>query len=240
MSLDRLKCPPSQSIDKLNIIKAVPAKLDNGIPIFTINAGTQEVTRVEFCFYGGIYQQKKPLISNATSHLLKEGTATKTGKELFEYLDYHGAFLETLSDNRTSRVVIYTLNKHLSKLLPLLKEILETSLFPENELKTYLTNLQQNHLVNMEKVSFLAKEKFLNVLFGDNHPFGNIVTPETFDRVSREDVMDFFKEFYASNNCFIVCSGVINNETYELVNKTFGSNFLNESTPHLFLKPMQN
>lgn len=53
----------------------------------------------------------------------------------------------------------------------MLAEIITESNIPDKELEIYLTNKRQEYLVNLEKTSYLAKQKFSALIFGEDHPY---------------------------------------------------------------------
>ena len=59
--MNRTIQPPIQEINKLKITLPQHTVLTNGIPLHIINAGTQEVVRLDFLFKGGSWHQQKPL-----------------------------------------------------------------------------------------------------------------------------------------------------------------------------------
>ena len=53
--------------------------------------------------------------------MLKEGTRSFSAAEIHETTDYYGAHLEASSDKDMAYVALYSLNKHLNHLLPVLE-----------------------------------------------------------------------------------------------------------------------
>ena len=51
--LDRTKAPKTHQINSLELPKPDIFYLDNGIPVYVTNLGTQEVVRMEMVFYAG-------------------------------------------------------------------------------------------------------------------------------------------------------------------------------------------
>ena len=72
--LDRKTAPAIHAIERIQLIQANESQLDNGISVGLINAGTQELVRVELLFPGGIWFQQKPLQASLTNAMLEEGT----------------------------------------------------------------------------------------------------------------------------------------------------------------------
>jgi hypothetical protein len=61
MTIDRKISPAFKTVEKIEMIRATENRLRNNIPVYSINAGTQELIKVEFLFSAGMYQQQMPL-----------------------------------------------------------------------------------------------------------------------------------------------------------------------------------
>src|SRR5688572_25193926 len=92
--LNRKTAPPVSKVEKLELIKASQQDLDNGIPVYSINAGTQEVTKIEFIFPAGLWYQQMPLVASVTNSMLNEGTTSLSAAEIARKIDMYGAFLQ--------------------------------------------------------------------------------------------------------------------------------------------------
>jgi zinc protease len=73
--LQRHIAPKTSEITKFEIIKAQTHELSNGIKLFSIDAGTEEVIRIEWLIRAGASYQEKILTASTLSKILKEGTA---------------------------------------------------------------------------------------------------------------------------------------------------------------------
>ena len=51
--------------------------LDNGVPVYSIDAGAQEVLLIEWVFYAGNWYEDKNIIAATTNFMLKNGTKQK-------------------------------------------------------------------------------------------------------------------------------------------------------------------
>ena len=127
--------------------------MTNGIPVYTINAGFQDLVRIEWLFRLRSFDPQRPLLQNAANRLLQEGTSKKSAQEIADQIDYFGAFLETEEGPDTVSIVLYTLNKHLPKMLPIVRELFADAVYPEHELGIYKQNQVQRLTVENEKFS---------------------------------------------------------------------------------------
>ena len=63
-------------------------KLDNGVPVYSINAGAQDVVVVELVFYAGNWYEEKNIVAATTNFMLKNGTKNKTAFAINEHFDF--------------------------------------------------------------------------------------------------------------------------------------------------------
>ncbi|MCC7232845.1 MAG: insulinase family protein [Bacteroidia bacterium] len=196
--------------------------LDNGIPVYYINAGFQNLVKVELIFPNLRFGKDFPLVGPAANRLMSDGTSKHNSRELAEAIDYYGAFLETEEGPDYCSLQLYTLTKHLNETLPYLREILTDPVYPENELDVYRQNHKQKLIIENNKVGSLCRRKFANMIFGNDHPYGFFVYPEDYDRLERGGLVSHHREKYTSGHCTIVVSGRISAEALRNLNAQLG------------------
>jgi predicted Zn-dependent peptidase len=133
MILDRTIAPPSRKVEHVNIPTAKITILDNNIPLYTIRAGEQPVMRLELIFDAGSKFDDVGGESLFVSKMLTEGTKTHKSAEISEFFDQFGAFTEINQSFERLAITVHGLTKHLTKLLPMLKEMILESIFAEEE-----------------------------------------------------------------------------------------------------------
>jgi predicted Zn-dependent peptidase len=223
-TINRKKSPAFKTIEKIAMIKASEQHLRNKIPVYSINAGTQELIKIEFLFSAGMYQQEVPLQATTVNAMLEEGTSKLNASQIADSIDYYGAFLETGVSQDHASIVLYTLNKHLKSTLPIVEQIIKDSVFPQQELDTHIRNKKQTFLVNNQKVGNVARKHFTELLFGEYHPYGINVKETDFDFVKRTHLNDFYSRFYRANNCKIILAGKVDDGVLNLLDDYFGGN----------------
>jgi zinc protease len=223
--LDRTKAPDFIRIQNIKLQQPAAHQFSNQSALYSINAGTQDIIRIEFVFNAGSRYQDLPLQAYSTTNLLNEGTKNYNSSRFNEIIDYYGAFLQTDSDKDFSSVSLYTLNKHLQELLPLMKEMLTDAVFPQNELNIFLRNEKQKYLVESQKVNILARRHFLNILFGDDNFYGYFLKIEDYDKLEREHVEGFYKKMYQPGRCIIIASGKVEDKQVDLISDYFGKDW---------------
>ena len=223
--MDRTIQPEIQTLKNFRILPPVRMTLPNGIPLTVINAGEQEVVRIDVLFAGGRWQQSQKLQALFTNRMLREGTKKYTAATIAEKLDYYGSWLELSSSSEYAYITVYSLNKYLAKTLEVVESMIKEPLFPEKELHTILdTNIQQ-YQVNTSKVDFLAHRSLLQSLYGEQHPCGKIVVEEDYHAITPEVLCEFYERYYHSGNCSIFLSGKVTEDIISRVTDTFGTSF---------------
>ena len=223
--MDRTIQPEIQTLKNFRILPPVRMTLPNGIPLTVINAGEQEVVRIDVLFAGGRWQQSQKLQALFANRMLREGTKKYTAATIAEKLDYYGSWLELSSSSEYAYITVYSLNKYLAKTLEVVESMIKEPLFPEKELHTILdTNIQQ-YQVNTSKVDFLAHRSLLQSLYGEQHPCGKIVVEEDYHAITPEVLREFYERYYHSGNCSIFLSGKVTEDIISRVTDTFGTSF---------------
>lgn len=249
MTLDRKKAPSFNQVNNILFLDAVSTKLDNGIELNYITGGSQEILKIDFIFNAGNWFQNKPLIASSTSQLIKEGTKNYSAFEISEGIDKYGAFFDVENTYDTATLTLYTLSKHLNKVLPYVKEVILLPQFSEREFEIYKNNAIERFKVNQEKVSFVARQDFMPMVFGDKNPYGSSVKLEDYNSLLLNDVKDFYALNYNLNNCRVLVSGKVEKGTIDSINNFFGEeklekynsvkkdfSFISEDNSQLFIE----
>ena len=226
--LDRNQPPVSQDITGIDLVAPQRLTFKNGLRVFVFNAAEQDVIRMEWMFDHVFTQTENTVLHQATCEMLLEGTARYTSQQIAEQIDFHGAFLVPQVNSDRSALSLFTLNKHLNKLLPLVKDILTGAAFPDKELVTYRRNNKQRLQVSLEKNSFIARRVANEAIFGENR-YGICAKISDYDDLNADNMRSLFSQQYHPSNCTLVLSGSVTAETIALVSRLFGDEW--EATP---------
>jgi zinc protease len=225
LTIDRKIAPPI--IDAVNFhLELKPYEkftLDNGVPVYAINAGAEEVMSVEIIFFAGNSFEEKNIVAAATNFLLKNGTSKKKAFQINEHFEYYGSFLNRACYNETSTLTLHCLNKHIGELLPVVEELITDSIFPEEELAIFKQNQKQRLSVSLKKSEFVASRLIDSYIYGEKHPYGKYSSHAEYDALNREELIAFYNKYYKHGNCVIFTAGKLPAGLFELLNKHFGN-----------------
>lgn len=198
------------------------ATLNNGANIYAVNAGAEDVMLVEWVYYAGNCYEQRNLIAATSNFLIKNGTTSKNAFQLNEHFEYYGSYLNRNCYNETATITLHCLSKHLEELLPVVREMIMESVFPEEELAIYKQNMQQRLRVNLRKSDFVAGRLIDTYLYGEDHPYGRYTKFEDFDALSRDELVAFYKDYYQNGKFLIFTAGKLPANIMPLLDRYFG------------------
>lgn len=204
--------------------------LDNGIPLYALNLGAQEVVQIEWIFEAGIWQESKTGVAQTTAALLKNGTASRTAARINDAIEQYGATLKISANNDFAIVTVSTMTKHLHHLLPVISEVLREPVFPQEELDIYKQNAIQRLKVNLLRGDFVSNRYIDAFVFGRQHPYGKYTELEDIAALNREDLVRFHNTWYTSDNCRIFLSGNFTTAHLDNIQQLFGRDWAQTGT----------
>ena len=196
--------------------------LNNGVEVYAINAGEQELLQLEIVFYAGNSYEANKGVALATNFMLKNGTSTKTAFQINEHFEYYGAYCNRSCYNETAVLSLHTLNKHLNVLLPVMREMITDANFPKSELDIFKQNSQQKLQVNLKKCDFVANRLIDAYLFGEDHPYGKYLSAEDYQALSTDQLKAHFQQNYVNGRAVIFVAGKLPADLFEQLNQQFG------------------
>ena len=197
--------------------------LDNGVSVYNVNAGTEEVVQIEWVFKAGNWYEKQKNISSATNFLIKNGTSKKNAYEINEFVDFYGAYLNRTCYNETAVVTLHCLTRQLEHILPVVQELFLDAVFPESELQIFKQNMKQKLAVNLQKCDFIAGRQIDEILFGIKHPYGVYSELADYDLIDTVEIKKYYDQYYKNGHCTIFSAGILPSNYAQLLNKFFGS-----------------
>ncbi|WP_407524301.1 pitrilysin family protein [Lacibacter sp. MH-610] len=212
--------------------------LDNGVEVYAVNAGTQEVMSVELVFFAGNWYEQQNNVAAATNFLLKNGTRTKSAFQINEHFDYYGSHLSRGCYNETANIVLHCINRHLGTHLPVIAELITEAVYPQQELDIYRQNAKQRLSVNLKKCDFVAGRLIDEYVFGRNHPYGVYSNSADYDALNTEQLLAYYKEYYTHGRCVVFAGGLLPADFEKQLNQTIGQLPLNKNHSKEIFHPL--
>ncbi len=206
------RAPVSKEILQVKLPKPVEATLKNGLTVLILEDRRFPIVTVQLNLSGAgpIYEPAEmPGLANITAQMLREGTKTRTSKQIAEEIDQLGATLNAFSGFGSAAAVINAsgLSDNFDKWFALLIDILLNPSFPDEE----LGKLKQRLLVQLRQQraqpSFLANERFSRAVYG-SHPAATVsATPASLGAITPELLAQWHRERYVPQNAILGIAG---------------------------------
>lgn len=207
--IDRIKGPEIQDIT----ISAFPSyeliKLSNGIELYILNAGTQNIFKLDLVFHGGRRYESKPGVGRMCASIMREGIEDKNSDELSEFWDFFGAILSSYSDLDTAGLSLTSLNKHKSELLPTFVKMVNHASFPIDEIENKKKIFADKLVRELSNNDVIGYRELTSLIYGSDHIYGYNTLPEDYAKITREDLVNHFENFWGAGRAFAILSGKI-------------------------------
>ncbi len=220
---DRKVPPPFNDISDISIKQVEKVVLENGVDLYTLRSGTQEVLKLDIIFEAGKFHENRNGIAFFAGKLLSEGLSGYSSVEIAEAFESYGAHLEINSGLDYLEISLFCLSKHFQQLASLLRKIITEPTFPKHEIEIQKNIRTRNLEVNNEKTSFVASKIFRENLFGGSHPYGRILEKLDINKTTRELIVDFFTTHIANKTFTIFASGNFDDNVIQTIENEFGN-----------------
>lgn len=231
MTLNRTQQPPVTPFGALTMPLPRILRLNNGIELYIVDKGDQEVCRFDILFEGGRYAGRIPAIADMTGPMLRKGIPGMDAESIAEHLDYYGAWMQTGTTQHYSAISLFSLNRNLDKVLPVISQMITEPSMPEKPFEVLKQQRIQQLEINRQKVSFLAAEAFNNLIFGASHPYARTTSTQDLEAVTLNEICQYHHDFYQNTGIQIILSGRITDEVLQLVHRHFNILSPGNTTP---------
>ncbi|MEE8294830.1 MAG: pitrilysin family protein [Sphingomonadales bacterium] len=171
--------------------------LDNGLQVTFVEFGiVPKVTISIVVEVGNKNEGADTWLSDLMAELMKEGTTSRSAFDLVvEAADMGGGLNVGVGQDQTS-ASMDVLSDYGDEAILLMADVLRNPAFPEAELDRIKQNFLRNLSVSRTQSRSMASEAFLELLYGADHPYGNIL-PD--DGQIEGYTMGQIRAFYAAN-----------------------------------------
>jgi zinc protease len=189
--------------------------LANGIVILTrSNFNSPSVVVSGYFDAGALFDPDEKLgIADYVTSSLMRGTKKHNFDEIYNILESAGASLGFSTGVHKSGFNGRSLVEDLPLLLNLLSETLTQPVFPKAEMEKLRAQILTGMAISAEDTSDMASETFDKILY-NGHPYSrpDEGTPETIQRIKRDDLVKFHREHYGPRGMVIAVVGAVKAE----------------------------
>lgn len=185
---------------------------DHDLPLFNITARIKT---------GAIYESsEKAGLASLTGHVMRSGgTISMPADTMNEELEFMATSVETSIDRESGSASLSTLKKDIDKGLKIFADVLMNPSFPEDKIKMRKDEVIESIRRENDNPSQIAGREFRRIMYDSKHPYSRKVegTLESMEKITRDDIVAFYKKFFHPNNMILGISGDFHKE--EIIKK---------------------
>jgi zinc protease len=189
---------------------------NHSIPSVSINAIVRAGSRFE--------TDEKAGLASLIGALLDAGTTSRTSQQIAETIEAAGGQLGTFGDYQSSGAVVRLLSKDAVIGLDVAADLLMNSTFPEDKVRQDIDRRVAQIKARLDVPRTQASDVFNEIVFeGSPRHRPPIGYEERVKRLTRADVVGFYRRYYVPENTMLAIAGDIDkNEVKSMVEATFG------------------
>jgi len=214
--------PPIHSISKIPIPRFNSFHLDNGIPVFFIREGSQELVKLDIVFKGGRHREQAKTLSRIFSGVIKEGTKNDSAEELSSYFDTYGASYNSRSSLDFTTFTLLSLTKFFPLLIEKFTEIILDPAFDSLEVEKFIENNCRKLDLDKSKNEIVAYRMMTEKLFGSGAVYGYNSTKESYRKINQSILKSYHKDMLEEQECFVFLCGQYDSKIEHAINSAFG------------------
>ena len=218
--LDRSKAPQAGPAPELNIGTPTKLKLDNGLNVIVVeNHRLPAVSWSMTLDYAPFLEGNQAGLTGVVSDMMSAGTEMRTKAQIAEEVEFLGATFRA----NAKGFFASSLSKHTGDLLRIVSDAVLHPIFPQAELDKVKKQVLSGLANTPTSPGSIASNLVASTNFGRLHPYGEVMTEETLEKIERQDLVDYHMTFFRPNAAFLIVVGDITpDEAYAKASVHFG------------------
>ena len=221
--IDRKKGPEITTEFDLSLRGVEHYTLSNGLEVYEVNSGTQNIVKVEMVFPTGRIHETRVASASAAMSLLREGSTRHTAQELAYSYDFYGAVVKASCGMEVASVSLVVLERYFHKVWPIWLHMLFYPAYTDEEVEKYAMVTSQKLANQLAKNDVLSYRHLTEHIFGAEHPYGYNTRPEDIKSLDRNSILDFYNKNLGIENAFLLIGGRFSDETRKIITDALGS-----------------
>lgn len=219
--VDRTQAPKPAPAPVIKVGEPASFTLPNGLRVFVVrNNKLPKVSAVLTFDREAIQEGDKAGMANLAGELFRRGTTKMKKPVLDEEIDYLGGSISTSALS----VNAFALKKNFPKMFSLMADIVLRPSFPSDELEKIRTQELSSLAQSKEDANAIASNVVNRLMYGKNHPYGEVETEESVKKVTVADIQKFYHSTWKPNIAYLIFVGDITvEEARALATTHFGA-----------------
>ncbi|MGV3709717.1 MAG: M16 family metallopeptidase, partial [Gemmatimonas sp.] len=226
--LDRTKPPELGAATELKLPAMVEKTLPNGLKLVVVEQHELPLVDIALVVRTGVEADPvgKSGLATLTANLLDEGAGNRDALGIADQVGFLAIGLGTSATWDQSVVTLHSTKATLDSGLALMADVVLRPTFTEKEFTRIHNDRLTSLLQEQDRGPAIADRVFASIVFGDDNIYGRSAagSRETVENIVRDDVQNFWKQWYVPNNATLIVVGDLTAaEAEQRATATFGS-----------------
>ena len=131
------------------------------------------------------------------------GTKRHSADQLNQLLEQQAASVETGIGTTSGSASFSSLSEDLEQVFGLFTEVITEPLFPQEKIDLAKTQLRGSIARRNDEPDDIASREFQKLIYGKDSPYARTVEYATLDNIPREDLQQFYQQYFYPNNMIL-------------------------------------
>ncbi|MBS3738313.1 M16 family metallopeptidase [Mesohalobacter halotolerans] len=229
--IDRSQMPKPGPAPEINLGEPDTFKMDNGLEVLVVEDHKLPRVSVRLVIDNKPHRVEKPGVATLTSALLGTGTKNLSKDEYNEEIEFLGATVNLGAE--------YAYASSLTKYFPRVFELMADGglnpVFTQEEFDAEKAKLIEGLKADAKNVGAIANRVSSVLAYSKNHPYGQYTTEESVEKITLQDVKNYYRNFFVPGNAYMAFIGDINKKEAKKLVKDYFKNWKAEKAPEFEL-----
>ena len=200
--------------------------LSNGMQVVVVLHHEQPSVTMRLLIRAGAAQdpERKGGVAELVSHLLDQGTTTRSAERIAEQIDTIGGAMGTGSGTDLTYVNAVVMKDSFAFAMDLIADVARNPTFAAEEIDRQRERQISSLRVSDDDPDYVASVTFDRVVYGF-HPYGlpGSGTPESLAAITQDDLKAFHRKYFIPNNMILAIVGDVTSEdAFSTAERVFG------------------
>jgi zinc protease len=202
-----LKYPPLRQIQLPKIEESI---LPNGMKLYLLeNHELPTIRGTALIRTGNLFDPADKVgLATLTGALIRTGgTSNRTADQIDEELENIAATVESQIGESNGSVTFNTLKERTDEVLATFHDVLTSPAFVENRIELERSQLASGIARRNDEPHSVTQREFADAVYGHDNSFGWRMEYATLGKITRDDVVAFYKRYYFPGNVILAVQG---------------------------------
>lgn len=226
-----IACLSSVSFAQFKLPEYETFILDNGLTVYLMEKKDVPLISFSAVFDGGVVKDGETSgLASFTAEALRFGTSNYSKAQIDSLFNFYGSSVSTYASTDYSGLYVQFMKENTETLLPVVKEIILSPNFPDNEIQKRKQRWVAEIDQAKESPRSVIGSYFNKDIFGDS-PYGNPGrgTKSGIESITMEKVNEFYKQNYRPESSAIAVVGDFNTSDMKKLIENYFGKWKNES-----------